>query len=234
MSAIIIVLGMIAAIAAWWLMQQGLASKPWLETGVAADARIRDDHPLPAAKMGLRVFLAVAVTLFALFVSAYSMRMQMPDWWALPVPRLLYVNTGILVLSSLTLHWAKLALARGRLDDVRTALLATGASTLAFLIGQGLAWRQLVEAGYFLAGNPANSFFYLITGAHALHVLGGLVGLGRVIGKARRAATASELTLGVDLCATYWHFLLLAWLILFSVLTGWAGDFVVMCRRLLT
>src|SRR3979490_1710282 len=87
MSAIILFMAGIAAIAGWWLSQQGLGAKPWLEEGVAFDFREESTSSLPPAKIGLGVFLAVVGSLFALFISAYSMRMSMVDWRALPVSR---------------------------------------------------------------------------------------------------------------------------------------------------
>ena len=128
------------------------------------------------AKIGLGVFLAVAGSLFALFSSAYLMRMHMgTDWRRCRCRALLWLNTGVLVASSVALHRAQVAARRGRMDGVRDGLLAGGVLALAFLAGQLLAWRQLDAAGYFLASNPANSFFYLLTAVHGLHVLGGLV-----------------------------------------------------------
>jgi cytochrome c oxidase subunit 3 len=73
-----------------------------------------------------------------------------------------------------------------------------------------------------------------LTGAHGLHLLGGLVALSRTTEKAWRETVTSRLRLSVDLCATYWHFMLLVWLVFLSVLTGWAGEFVDICRQLLT
>ena len=87
------------------------------------------------------------------------------------------------------------------------------------------------DRGYFLPANPANAFFYLITGVHGLHVLGGLVAWA---GPLSRRGAAFELEAGcassVELVPRYWHFLLLVWLVLFALLTGWAGDFVAICR----
>jgi cytochrome c oxidase subunit 3 len=113
-------------------------------------------------------------------------------------------------------------------------LLAAGISALAFLSGQLLAWRQLTGEGYLLAANPANSFFYVLTGVHGLHLLGGLVALGRTTEKAWRETITERLRLSVELCATYWHFLLIVWLVFLSILTGWAGEFLDICRQLLT
>jgi cytochrome c oxidase subunit III len=232
MSAVILFMAGIAAIAGWWLSQQGLTAKPWLQEGVAVDLREDSTSSLPPAKIGLGVFLAVVGSLFALFISAYSMRMNMLDWRALPVPRLLWFNTGVLVLSSAALQWAHMAARRNDIDGVIVGLCAGGASAVSFLIGQLLAWRQLTVAGYFLASNPANSFFYLITAVHGLHLMGGLVALGRTTAKVWRGAEPAQVRLSVELCAIYWHFLLLVWLVLLGLLTGWTDDFVDICRQL--
>ena len=233
MSAIILFMAVIAVIAGWWLSQQRLTAKPWLEEGAIGDSPGTGAMTLPAAKIGLGVFLAVAGSLFALFISAYSMRMGMVDWRTLPVPRLLWFNTGVLVLSSIALQWANVAARRDDMDGVIVGLLAGGASAVMFLVGQLLAWQQLRMAGYFVASNPANSFFYLITAVHGLHLTGGLVALGRTTAKVWHGVGMIQVRLSVELCAIYWHFLLLVWLVLLGLLTGWTDDFVNICRQLL-
>jgi cytochrome c oxidase subunit 3 len=233
-SVIILFMAGIAVIAGWWLSQQRLAAKPWLEEGVIADWREESPSSLPPAKIGLGVFLAVVGSLFALFISAYSMRMTMVDWRTLPVPKLLWFNTGVLVASSVALQWAYMAARRNDVDGVIIGLLVGGMSAVIFLVGQLLAWQQLNVAGYFVASNPANSFFYLITGAHGLHLMGGLVALGRTTAKVWRGGEVARMRLSVELCAIYWHFLLLVWLVLLGLLTGWTGGFIDICRQLLT
>jgi cytochrome c oxidase subunit 3 len=219
MTITLIFLTMLAAFAGWWLMRQGLATKPWLETGAMDGAIGAGASPLPAAKVGLGVFIAVATALMVLLVSAYSMRMEMQDWSPPPQPLLLWANTGVLVLASIALHRAMLAARRRDRRGVRTGLLAGGVAGVVFLLGQILAWRELAASGYRPATNPADAFFYLITAAHGLHVAGGLVALGRTAAGFWRSVSMEKLRLGVELCATYWHFLLLAWIGLFSVLT---------------
>ena len=214
----------IAAIVIWWLSHQRLMAKPWLEEGTLGDLPNGGASLLPTAKIGLGVFLAVAGSLFALFFSAYSMRIQGGDWRPLPTPALLWLNTGVLVASSVALQWAWTAARRGRMDGVKVALLVGGASAFAFLIGQLLAWRQLIAAGYFLSSNPANSFFYLRTAVHGLHLVGGLVALGRTIDKAWRGVGPGRLRTSVELCAIYWHFLLLVWLVMFVLLLLEPGE----------
>ncbi|MGH7006677.1 MAG: cytochrome c oxidase subunit 3 [Alphaproteobacteria bacterium] len=235
MSAVLIFLAVLAAIMTWWMMQQRLTSKPWLEAGRASDF-IPMDRPSPATeKIGLGVFLAVVGALFSLFISAYFMRMGSSDWWAVPIPGVLWVNTAMLGLSSAALQWAKTAARRNRPEAVEVALSAGFATGVLFLVGQVLAWRDLTASGYVLADNPANSFFYLITGMHGLHILGGLAVLGRTTARVLYGSSTPErIRLSVELCAMYWHFMLLVWLILFALFAGWANDFVDICRQLLT
>jgi cytochrome c oxidase subunit III len=233
-SAIVLFLAVIAIIVGSWLSQQRLMAKPWLEEGPIDDFPGTGAVSLPAAKLGLGVFLAVAGSLFALFVSAYSMRQSLGDWRALPVPKLLWFNTGVLVLSSIALQWAHSAARRDDLEAVIIGLLAGGVSAVIFLVGQLLAWQQLRAAGYFLASNPANTFFYLLTAVHGLHLMGGLAALGRTTAKVWRSTEVAEVRLSVELCTIYWHFLLLVWLVLLGLLTGWTDDFIAICRGLLT
>jgi len=232
-SVIVVFVVGVAAIAGWWLSHQRLTSKPWLEEGVIGDYAASHAPP-PPAKLGLGVFLAVVGALFALFISAYLMRADLVDWRPVPVPALLWFNTAVLVLSSALLQWASIAARRGDRDGMATGLMAAGVSAVVFLVGQLLAWRQLLAAGYGVAGNPANSFFYLITAVHGLHLMGGLVALGRTLAKLWRGIAVMRLELSVELCAIYWHFLLAVWILVLALLTGWMIDFFDICRHLLT
>jgi len=233
MGSILFFLSILAIIATWWLSRQGLASKPWLEQGEASALPNMPVHPTSPATIGLRVFLAVVGSFFALFISAYSMRMQLPDWRTLPLPQILWLNTIMLALSSIALHCATVAVRRGERSELKISLIAAGVAALAFLSGQLVAWQQLAGEGYRLTANPANDFFYVLTGAHGLHLLGGLVALARTTEKVWRVPATERLRLPVELCATYWHFLLLLWFVLLSIWTGWAGEMIDICRQLL-
>jgi len=224
----------IAIIVAWWLSQQRLMAKPWLEVGAIGEVPDTGGaSPLPAALIGLGVFLAVVSSLFVLFISAYVMRMQVADWAEMPTPTVLWFNTGVLILSSVALQYAYVAARRGRMEGVGEGLIAGGLFAVTFLVGQLFAWRQLNAAGYFLAANPANAFFYVFTGLHGLHLLGGLAALALTADKVRRGLELGQVRLSVQLCAVYWHFLLVLWFVLFTLLTPWVGDFAAICRDLL-
>jgi cytochrome c oxidase subunit 3 len=239
MVVTVIFMVVIAVLVGWWVSRQGLTAKPWLEVGVSGDAPGTEPSVRPIG-LGLGTFLVVAGSLFSLLVSAYSMRKGMVDWQSLPMPTVLWFSTGLLILGSVSLQMAVIAARRGEHDAIRAGLLAAGVASLGFLGGQLLAWRELAASGRFTAADPATAFFYLLTAVHGLHVLGGLVALCRTTIKAFSLSGActpqalGELTLSVRLCAAYWHFLLLVWLVLFSFLMRWTDDLIAFCSGLLS
>jgi cytochrome c oxidase subunit 3 len=208
----------------WWLVKQTVHVTPWV-----ADAdpdAVRDQGvkspltsvQLPTVKMGLGVFLAVATSIFALFISAYSIRMAYSDWRPLTEPGMLWANTGVLVLASVFLQRAWNAANNKDLSKTRVALSMGAFFSVVFIAGQLFVWNSLAATGNGIDANPANGFFYMLTGAHGLHLLGGLVALARSISRVRRFETHESIRLGVELCAVYWHYLLVVWLILFALL----------------
>jgi len=220
MHVTLIFMAALMGVVAWWLLKQSVNTRPWeahAHHGSNEDFSGRSLR-MPDARIGLFVFLAVVTSLFALFISAYTMRMELGDWRPLPDPNLLWLNTGLLILSSIALQWAYIATGKSQVNTARNALLVGGFFAIAFMLGQLLAWRQLVEAGYFAHTNPANAFFYLITGTHALHLLGGLVAWGRTTIKLSSGSEIASIRTSVELCAVYWHFLLIIWVILFGLM----------------
>jgi cytochrome c oxidase subunit 3 len=153
-----------------------------------------------------------------LFLSAYLMRMKLGDWRPLAEPNLLWLNTAVLVLASVAFQSARSATKRGQPLTVKIGLLVGGACTILFLFGQLMAWQQLNASGFFMTGNPANSFFYLLTALHGLHLLGGLWVWGRTTMRILTGADAESVRLSVELCTVYWHYLLLVWIGLFALL----------------
>ncbi len=221
MTITLVFLALLMGAVAWWLVRQSVNMQPWVAAVGAQDVH-GSMLKQPAAKTALWVFLAVATSLFALFVSAYAMRINYLDWTPLPQPKLLVLNSVVLALASVAIQWAVFAARRGNLGGVKSGLIATGVLTLAFIGGQFAVWKQLNDAGYFVANSVATGFFYMLTAVHVLHVLGGLVAWSRTATRVWKGVRVERLKLGVELCAIYWHFLLVVWLVLFAVL---ASDF---------
>jgi cytochrome c oxidase subunit 3 len=175
--------------------------------------------PIPTERLGLWLFLGAVTMLFAAFSSAYLVRMPTPDWQSIPKPPILWVNTIVLLLSSVVAQWAWSSIRKGNEKGLRHGLLLAALLGVAFVAGQLWAWRQLVIAGVYLQSNPASSFFYLLTAMHGLHLLGGIVALAWATVRAWQNAYTPERHLGVELCVVYWHFLMLVWLWLFALLS---------------
>ncbi len=220
MTAILAFLAVLMGVVVWWLVRQTINVKPWVAS--APTGAPQGVGHMPTMKVGLGVFLAVATSLFALFVSAYAIRMELSDWRPLPEPGLLWVNTGILFLGSVGLQWAWRAASRDRLAGVKQGLIVGGVCAMAFVVGQLMAWQQLTDSGYLVTSNPANAFFYLLTGLHVVHLFGGLVAWYRTVKRAFSGEESGEemvhVGLGVELCAVYWHFLFVVWLTLFGLM----------------
>ena len=196
-----------------------LREKPWVPVeGAVLDPHDVSAFALPTATLGLRVFLGVVTVLFSLLIVAYGSRMEFEDWRPAPSLNLLWLNTAMLVISSVAMQWARIAARRGEIDGVWIGQTAGCVFALQFLGGQILAWRQLDAMPAFDVTNPAIGFFYLITALHGLHLLGGLAVCGWTTAGAWRGRDVRVLRPTVELCAVYWHFLLAVWLVLFGLL----------------
>ena len=206
------------AVVVWWLVRPTLNVTPWIERSVIQTARDNNEFSMRPVQVGLGVFLAVATSLFALLISAYHMRMMEVDWTTLALPRVLWLNTGVLVLASVAMQWTRTGARRRQMGEVKNGLLAAGAFTIAFLAGQVWAWQQLSASGHFTAANPAYAFFLLLTTLHGIHLLGGLWVWARATARVVRDVAVDKVRLSVELCAVYWHYLLLVWAVLFAVL----------------
>lgn len=183
------------------------------------------DRRAASTGIGLWAFMGVATALFSLFTLAYAMRMDSGDWSPIAMPWQLWLSTGLLVAGSACLQRAASAARGDHPAAARTLLGAGGACALAFLGVQLWAWQVLQAAQVMPAGNPAASFFYLLTAMHGLHVIGGLAGWAVTARGAGRAACPA-FAWRVALCARYWHFLLAVWVVLFATL-GWLTPEVV-------
>ena len=213
----LILLALILASLIGWLLKQSFNTQPWVAEAVDESAYQAPFNARPKL-IALTTFLAVATSFFALILSAYALRMELGDWVPLTEPQLLWVNTAVLVLASVAFQWTRNNAVRGNDAMIRPGLLLTGALTLAFLVGQSVAWLQLTAAGQTLTVNPSNAFFYLLTATHALHILGGLYVWARATVRSFTGGDADALKHSVELCTIYWHFLLLVWLVLFGMM----------------
>jgi cytochrome c oxidase subunit 3 len=220
-------LALLMAVVVWWLVRQTVNVEPWVAGASVEDVESDGIRSMAAniggalrpSKVALGVFLAVVTSIFALFISAYSIRMEVGDWRPLPEPALLWANTGILVLCSVFLQGAWVAVKRNNVQGVKLGMTLSFLMTVAFMVGQLMAWDQLIDSGYVISGNPANAFFYTLTAVHALHLIGGLVVLMIAILRVWSAEEiVAKVASPVELCGVYWHFLLAVWIILFSFL----------------
>lgn len=173
---------------------------------------------IQALGLGVWVMIGVGCALFGLFLAAYVMRMDGGDWAPIALPWQLWLSTAVLVAASLALHRAARAGERGLAVESRRALWAGGALAFAFLAVQAWAWMALQSAQVVAVGNPAASFFFLLTALHALHVMGGLLAWGVALRDQTRDADVRATAWRMRLCARYWHFLLAVWVVLFAAL----------------
>jgi cytochrome c oxidase subunit 3 len=221
-----------AMVVALFLIRR-LQEKPWTQHGIIEGSQ--DGLTSSAPKVGLWAFLGVVTSVFLVFIGAYFMRLDtshggiaaghMHAWVPIDDPAVLWFNTIALILASIAIQLAHgfSSSASGRIK-MRRYFNAAGLLTMLFLLGQVFAWRVLYATGQFGVASPAFTFFVLLTAVHGLHLVGGLVVWSRAAGRLRRGLEQAELSQvaalrqSVQLCATYWHYLLLIWLVLFTIL----------------
>jgi cytochrome c oxidase subunit 3 len=188
------------------------------------DPRLGQEYAPPPSSTAIWVVLFAISMMFAAFTSALVVRKgSAPDWRTFKLPSILFVNTLVLLASSITLEVSRRQIAgfmgglREQSEKPTRWLYVTLMLGLLFVAGQYVAWAELRTQGLYLATNPSSSFFYVLTVTHALHVLGGLAGLGYVI---RKLGTARLRRSTLDAAARYWHFMDLLWVYLLVLL--WA------------
>lgn len=211
-------LALLMAVFVGWLISQSVNVRPWVAHTSSGYQAPHLPRGATGPRVGLAVFLAVVTSVFALTISAYMVRMEYgTDWRPLAEPDLLWVNTAILLLGSIALQLAWNAAKHGIGGTLRLGMLAGTLCTVFFIIGQYMVWQQLNAAGYYAADNPANAFFYLLTALHALHLVGGLVALIGPMRRAWRDDESAKIVPAIELCALYWHYLLVLWAVLFAL-----------------
>ena len=181
----------------------------------------------------LKFFLAVVTVIFFLFTITFLQRTQSFDFQALSgepwLPfsnaELLWQNTGYLVLASISIVLAKIFAEQQRIYFIIFSLAATTLFTLLFISGQWQVWQQLNQAGFNISANPANSYYFLLTGVHGVHIVGGVLVLLRCIWDFGTGLPCQVLATRLKSCALYWHYLFFLWLFLFFLLTSSADTF---------
>ena len=168
---------------------------------------------------GMWLALVAITMMFVAFTSAYIVRGGLSDdWQSIELPRLLWVNAIILLLSSLTMDEARRALNGGLRAACNRWLAVTTILGMAFLGGQLVVWRQLAAHGVYVATNPSSSFFYLLTGAHGIHLFGGLIALLYADLEAWRYRLGPAKRTLVEVIAIYWHFMDGLWIYILLLL----------------
>jgi cytochrome c oxidase subunit III len=193
--------------------------------GRGGDDRLRRSSS-SAARIGMWVALAAILMMFTALTSAYIVRAGLSnDWRPITMPHLLWLSTALILASSLSFEAARRSLKKRRERAYSRWLLLTVFLGLGFLGSQLLAWRQLVAQGIYLANNPHSAFFYVLTGAHAVHLLGGILALDYLLLLTRRAryssAAETKRETAVDVVGIYWHFMDGLWIYLFLLLFLW-------------
>jgi cytochrome c oxidase subunit 3 len=181
--------------------------------------------------------------IFVSYSSAYVVRKGLPtldpnsgtlvhDWLPLQLPSFLLVNTLVLLVSTLTMEFARRQAAREAVATgqicahvtSRTAaqgmpwLALTSILGLTFLAGQWLVWRELAARGFYVSTSPSSSFFYLLTGAHGIHLLGGVLALIGASAASLLRQSAESHAVAVDITAWYWHFMTFLWVYILCLL----------------
>jgi len=170
-----------------------------------------------AAKPMLWIGIVTMIMLFAGLTSAYIVRQAEGNWLQFNLPLQFYISTAFIVLSSATMLWSVSSIKQNNLANLQRGLLITFLLGIGFAWSQFAAWGDLIETGIFFTGaksNAAGSYLYVISGVHLAHLGGGLLSLLFTFIKAYRGKYSAENKLGVELVATYWHFLDILWVYL--------------------
>lgn len=197
-----------------------ISSKPWEYQGPMTAGSPESAFAIEPEKVALRLFMVVATVIFSLIAVTYYVRLELGDWVPLRDPSLLWFNTGVLVVSSIALQLARNAVTRSDLGATRLYFVLSGALAITFIAGQLAVWSQLNAAGLAINTNPASAFFFLLTGLHGVHLIGGLWVWTKTAFRLINNVSSKDIRLSIELCTAYWHFLLVLWVLLFAALAN--------------
>lgn len=174
--------------------------------------RTQKMHP---HKFTLWVAIGSITMMFAGFTSAYIVKSNMAGWQAVQVPKIFYFSTALILASSLTLYLAGEAFKQRLMSRYRSLISITAVLGLAFVSTQFMGFAELWAQKVTLKDSVAGAFFYIITGVHALHVLGGVIALFVIFARAFSSKTRYYSSVPVEVVSVYWHFVDILWIYLF-------------------
>ncbi len=169
-------------------------------------------------KFILWLFIVSIIMMFAAMTSGYLVRRAEGNWIDYQIPTVFTYSSIVLVISSITMHWAYISAKKDRFAMMRTAITITFALGIVFLYMQFQGWINLVQQKVFFVGNPAGSFMYVFTGLHGFHLISGLIVLVFALVAAFRLRIHGKNLIQLEIAASYWHFLDILWLYLFFFL----------------
>lgn len=198
-----------------------VTSKPWEYQAPVPGSGPETAFGSESEKIALTLFLVVVSVIFSLLTVTYYLRMDIGDWVPLSDPSMLWFNTGLLVVSSILFQYARTkAQTEENLPAIKLVFFVGGICAVLFVGGQLFVWQQLASNGLGVGSNPSSAFFYLLTGMHALHLVGGLWVWSKTSFRLFGSTEVGDSRLSIELCTTYWHFLLVLWVLLFAVLAN--------------
>lgn len=169
-------------------------------------------------KFILWLFIVSIVMLFASQTSAYLVRRAEGNWLEFNMPVIFWYSTAVLLLSSISMHWAHYSAKKDNFTNLKIAISVTFVLGLTFLWMQFQGWREMVDMKVYFVGNPSGSFLYVFTGLHAFHLISGLLVLLYALISAFRSKVHAKRLRRIEICSTYWHFLDILWVYLFFFL----------------
>ena len=165
-------------------------------------------------KFILWLFIVSIIMIFASQTSAYLVRRAEGNWVEFEIPPIFYYSTFVLLLSSITMHFAYFSAKKDNFNALRVAISITFVLGMAFLYMQFQGWKDLVTQNVYFVGNPSGSFFYVFTGLHGFHLISGIIVLGVTFVSAFQLKVHAKALRRIEICTTYWHFLEILWIYL--------------------
>ena len=190
---------------------------------MSAEMKLVENPDRPLAmhpkKFALWLFMISIVMIFASLTSAYLVKRGDGSWRVFDLPQMFWYTSGVILVSSITMQWAVMAARKDKLGTVIKLLWFTLIMGVVFLVGQFLAWGEMIDNNiYFTGGNPSESFIYVLSGVHWVHLISGLIFISIILFNTYKFNIHSKAMVRLEMCNTYWHFLGGLWIYLFVFL----------------